>query len=343
MKYVLKFFLGACLLINSPFVLAQKKQGNLSSVVQISNYTTSAAISSSILATSLGGMNMFRWRMGATDSNGEKYASGGMSIQTRGGNSEGFLAGSAASSDTEDSPWSIWGTPVVSDFENKIAPLTSQGSIGIGLLGVEYRHEDDWIGGVSIGFDRLTATTLYNDGDLTGKGYTIAPYFVYQPTPTRAIDASFGLGKSNFNSVVGSVISAPVDDRKLVSLGITDVRQFGKFVAMLKGSYSIVSDEIAAFNSSDGQSNEATSTLLKQFKIGGQLSRTFGMATPFIAYYFLLNDFSANGGILKPVEYSEIGQLQFGVNVSKGMFFGSLSSQMEKDRRQLRLYVGVRY
>jgi hypothetical protein len=57
----------------------------------------------------------------------------------------------------------------------------------------------------------------------------------------------------------------------------------------------------------------------------------------------LMNDFSATGGLLQPKEYSVSGQYQLGLNASAGDFFGALVAQSEKDRKQLRAYVGVRY
>ena len=66
----------------------------------------------------------------------------------------------------------------------------------------------------------------------------------------------------------------------------------------------------------------------------------------FFALFGLLqtvNDFSATGGLLQPREYSATGQYQLGLNASAGDIFGALVAQYEKDRRQLRAYVGIRY
>ena len=302
------------------------KQGNLSSIGQVATYMTSGALSASLLAAALGGGGMMRWRLGQ----GDPFLPPGAA--------QGGLAAAA-----EDSPWSVWATPVRSSFKNEIAPLTSEGVVTLGLVGLEYRHDDELIAGLSLAFDRLSATTTYNAGDLKGNGYTLAPYLVYQPTPTRAFDISLGVGRANLDALVDGVSSMPVDARRLASVGVTEVKQAGKYLWMLKASYSLISDKVAAFTDSNAQASEATSTQLGQVRLGAQVSHSFGMVTPFVGYYGLFNNFKATGGTLQPKEYNVSGQWQLGLNFSKEPYFASVVSQLEKDRQQMRAYVGVRY
>jgi hypothetical protein len=324
LKYI-RWSWALVLMAPSMCVFAQLKpqKNNFSALTQVVSSTTASALSSSYLSSMLGGMGVLRWRIG------------------EGGLQDHGMGGTTASA--EDSPWSVWGTPVRSSFDNNIAPITSRGYVTLAIAGLEYRDDGPWMGGISLSIDDLSAQTTYNAGVLTGQGYTLAPYLVYQASPTRAFDFSYGRGQSNLSHHSAGVTSQPRDQRMLASMGVTDIHELGKTLVMLKASYSVISDKVPSFTSSDGTLNDATSTKLNQTKLGAQWMFPMGNFSPFVAYYKLMNDFSATGGLLQPKEYSVSGQYQLGLNASAGDFFGALVAQSEKDRKQLRAYVGVRY
>jgi hypothetical protein len=294
---------------------------NLAAVSQVVSTTTVNALSASYLSSMMGGMGVYRWRLGDSTLPGEP----------RGG-----LAAAA-----EESPWSVWATPVRSTFRNNIEPITSSGAVTLGIAGLEYRGDGPWMGGVTLSLDRLSATTHNSDpaslssGSLTGSGFTVAPYAVYQFSPTRALDMSWGGGRSNMD-FVGTTTSSPVDRRRLASVGLTDIHEVGQFFLMLKAAHSWTKD---AVDSSSGNSE----TLLKQTRLGAQLMWPGDTVSPFVAYYQLLNTLMVSGAGTAPVEYSSTGQVQLGLNVASGPVFGSLVALREHDRQQFRFYIGYRY
>ena len=297
------------------------QKSNLAAVTQVVSTTTVNALSASYLSSMMGGMGVYRWNLG--DASSPAGGSGG-------------LAASA-----EDSPWSIWATPVRSTFRNNIEPITSSGAVTLGILGLEYRGDGPWMGGVSLSLDRLSATTHNSaltpatSGSLTGSGFTVAPYAVYQFSPTRALDLSWGGGRSNMD-YISTTNSSPVDRRRLASVGLTDMHEVGQFFLMLKAAHSWTKDAVDA---STGNSE----TLLRQTRLGGQMMLPGETFSPFVAYYQLLNTLTAKGDGTAPVEYSSTGQLQLGLNVASGPLFGSMVLQHEKDRQQFRVYIGYRY
>lgn len=301
-----------------------ERKDNLSAVSRVVSTTTINALSNAYLSSMMGGMGVFRWRLGQA---GDAALGGG-------------LAAAA-----EDSPWSLWATPVRSTFNNNILPITSQGAVNLAIAGIEYRDEGPWMGGMTVSLDQLSASTQTisagstSSATLQGKGYTLAPYLVYQATPMRAIDMSIGAGRSNLEYVSASQTSQPVDHRRLASLGITDIHEWGKWLVMLKANYSVTLDQIVATAGTDGDSM----TKLKQSRVGGQLLYPGEVFSPFVAHYRLFNTLYASGGDTLPVEYSSTGQWQVGLNMSSGGFFGALVAQRERDRHQMRLYVGYRY
>lgn len=301
-----------------------ERKGNLSAVSQVVSTTTINALSNSYLSSMMGGMGVFRWRLGDSQD-----------VDGRGG-----LAGAA-----EDSPWSLWATPVRSTFHNNILPITSQGAVTLGIAGIEYRDDGPWMGGVTVSLDQLTATTqtlsagTTTSADLRGNGYTLAPYLVYQMTPLRAIDMSLGAGRSKLDYVSATKSTKPVDHRRLASVGITDMHEWGKMFVMLKANYNVTMDRIAASTGAD----DDTMTRLNQARLGAQLMYPGETFSPFVAHYRLFNTLRASGGDTQPVEYSSTGQWQFGLNMSSGGIFGAMVAQRERDRNQLRLYIGYRY
>ena len=295
------------------------QKSNLAAVSQVVSTTTVNALSASYLSSMMGGMGVYRWQLGDAS----------MPQDGR----TGLAAGD------ENTPWSIWATPVRSTFRNNIEPITSSGAVTLGILGLEYRGDGPWMGGVSLSLDRLSASTRNSvadsSGTLSGSGYTLAPYAVYQFSPTRALDLSWGGGKSHMD-YISTTSTTPVDRRRLASVGFTDMHDIGQFFLMLKAAHSWTKDAVDA---STGNSE----TLLKQTRLGAQLMMPGDTFSPFVAYYQLFNSFTATGAGTAPVEYSTTGQTQLGLNVASGPVFGSMVLQHEHGRQQFRIYIGYRY
>jgi len=322
MKQLIRLCLVTAVL-HVPVAQAQNnnQKSNLSAVSQVVSTTTVNALSASYLSSMMGGMGVFRWRLGDASDTGLG------------------LKGQAAGA--EDSPWSLWATPVRSTCRNNIEPITSSGAVTLAIGGLEYRGDGPWMGGVSLSLDHLSATTHNSGvspattGSLTGTGYTLAPYAIYQFSPTRALDMSWGMGRSSMDYVSTSS-SSPVDRRRLASVGLTDIHEMGRFFLMLKAGYSLTKDAVDA---STGNSE----TFLRQTRAGAQLMMPGDLYSPFVAYYQLYNRLSLKGDGTSPVEYSTVGQVQLGLNVASGPVFGSLVLQHERDRQQFRAYIGYRY
>lgn len=322
MKQLIRLCLVAVAL-QVPLAQAQgnNQKSNLSAVSQVVSTTTVNALSASYLSSMMGGMGVFRWRLGDASDTGLG------------------LKGQAAAA--EDSPWSLWATPVRSTFRNNIEPITSSGAVTLGIAGLEYRGDGPWTGGVSLSIDHLSANTRNSaaspvtTGSLTGSGFTLAPYAIYQFSPTRALDLSWGAGRSSMD-YVSTTNSNPVDHRRLASIGLTDIHDLGRYFLMLKAGYSLTKDAVYA---SSGNSE----TFLRQTRVGAQLMMPGELYSPFVAYYQLYNNLTLKGDGTSPVEYSTVGQVQLGLNVASGPMFGSLVLQHERDRQQLRAYIGYRY
>ncbi len=240
---------------------------------------------------------------------------------------------------------SLWATPVISGVENRIKPLTSEGTVKVLILGAEYAFSDQArVAGLAISKDWLDIDTTYNQGKVTGTGLTFSPYLAWQLNTEWTLDASLGVGSSSTTAKTPSLRSEPDLDRRFLSLGLTHARALGKWYLLSKASLTGSEDEVKAFVSSNGQTSAASTTRLNQLKLGVYAIYNRPTVSPFVAVYHLANDFSVSGASgVKPVEYSNTQQLQLGLNASSGPLYGALAYQAERGRSQWRLYGGIRY
>ncbi len=315
----------------------------INSIVSTTINNSFNAAYSSILP---GGGGLYRWSMSEfknyqpqnTYSNSDPFVGDqAFSYQI----TSGLKSGRAASD--EESNVSIWFTPVYSRFENSIEPLTSKGSVSLGLMGIEYNYEDEIIAGVTIALDKTRAQTIYNDGNLLGNGYTLAPYFVYQIDASRALDISFGAGRTQYESLVNGATSSPQTRRQLFSAGFTQAKISGKWMTLVKVGIAEMKDDVPVFVQGDNTNSDPSGTRMVQGKVGGQLSYRAGKFSPFVAGYMFSNNFTTYGTGTQPKEYTSTPQIQLGVNASSGPVFGAAVFQAERDRKQLRVYGGIRY
>jgi hypothetical protein len=317
-------------------------KGQLAGQSSAVSRATSSVLSTAILSNMLGGSGIFRMKIGTLEdcplSTLECVGDGA----DRGGRGLWRGGGVAAAGDS-DSNWSIWFTPARSSFANNVQPFTSKGDVTLGLVGLEYNHEDRLVGGVALSVDRLSATTTYNGGKLTGGGVTVSPYMVYSLNEAWLLDASFGVGRSNLDSQVGSVTGSPSTDRFFSSVGVTHLRMFGKATMMGKASFNYFNDDIKAYQSSDLVVNDPLQTKLSQFKIGGQVSYDAKPLVPFFGVYQYFNNLNSSAPARSSQEHSSTWQFAAGLNASHGIFYGSLSYQVERDKNQFRFYGGVRF
>lgn len=240
---------------------------------------------------------------------------------------------------------SLWATPVISGVDNRIKPLTSEGTVKVLILGAEHSSDDQQrVVGVAVSKDWLDIDTTYNQGSVTGTGLTVSPYLAYQINNDWSLDASLGVGQSTATAKTVTLRSEPEIDRRFLSVGLTRAQAQGSWFILYKAGMSSSEDKTKAFVSSSGQTSAGSTTRLNQLKLGIYAIYNRPLVSPFVAAYHLVNDFSVSGSsATKPKEYSSVQQLQVGLNASSGPLYGALAYQSERGRSQWRLYGGIRY
>ena len=314
-------------------------QGSLTPA-RAASIATSTAITSTIVNNPFGGFGVYRYRFGSNQAN----TSGGIALapsQTNGLNPKDYTGGIAGSYDWSN--WSVWGTPVVSQFKNNIAPNTSNGTVVLGLIGLEYNYDDRLISGLSLAADSTNSNTTYNGGTYKSTGLTVSPYMAYQINDSWLADLSAGFGGSNPTTTVGSSTGTTNYSRFFAAAGLTDRIEVDKFTFTPRVSYTMYKDSLDAYTSSTNTYNPALTTYLYQTKLGAQVSYDAKIMNPFVAAYQIFNTWSASQPNTPPSVYPSTYQLMAGINASKGIFYGTVAYQIERSSSQFRLYGGLRF
>jgi len=317
-------FFGGYLFLCS-LALAQKSNTNANNAVPARSATlaTSQAITNVIIQNTFSGFGAFRFRLGE---------------QAQPQEGVGMAAG-------EDSNWSIWATPVVSSFKNNIAPYTSTGRVALALAGIEYNYNDFMISGVSLAFDSTNSNTNYNGGTYKSTGTTLSPYLVYQINDAWMTDWSVGFGSSKpttTSSLYGTGNTS--SDRFFAAAGLSHRAELSApFVLSQRVSYNYYRDDLAGYTSSNNTINIPFSSYLYQTKLGATLAYEKPGFSPFITVSQIFNQqrYSIEGQ--SPSSFGSTYQTITGVNVSKGIVYGTAAYQMERGATQFRIYGGIRF
>lgn len=324
--------------VNANGQSSNTNQGSLTPA-RAASIATSTAITSTIVNNPFGGFGVYRYRFGANGQNGS--ATGLALAPNQNSDSNAFSGGLAGSADFSN--WSVWATPVVSQFKNNVAPNTSNGTVVLGLVGLEYNLDDRLISGISLAADSTNSNTTYNGGTYKSTGLTVSPYIAYQVSDSWLADLSAGYGGSNPTTTVGSSTGTTNYTRFFAAAGLSNRIQLDKFTITPRASYTMYKDSLDAYTSSTGTYNSELTTYLYQTKVGAQASYDAKIMSPFIAAYQIINTWSASQAGTPSSVYPSTYQLIAGINASKGIFYGTVAYQMERSASQFRLYGGLRF
>jgi hypothetical protein len=316
-----------------------------SSSIQSATQTTSNALNSIILGNAMGGSGGFKLKLGSSpqfnhfsvlDKNDNNQISGTASSREESGQ-----GGIAASPDFSN--WSIWATPVVSGFKNNIAPYTSNGTVSIALMGLEYNYDDTIISGLSYAYSSVNANTTYNGGTLKSVSKTISPYLVYILNDRWMLDTSAGFGQATPETNVSGVTGKTSSQSFFATVGGTNTIEIGKVLVRPRASYTVYKDYLAGYINSANTANAPLTSWLYQTKLGGTVSYEAKPFSPFISAYSIFNNWSMTPSTTAPSAYPSTYQVQIGANVSNGPFYGTAAFQFQKSTSQFTIYGGIRF
>ncbi len=333
-------------LVCTSIALAQSNSNNNAAAntsARASTQITSGTLSSILVTNPFGNSGAFRFRFGNNNQDENLAVPKTASRTPDSNNLPGLSGGISGAGDFSN--WSIWATPVVSQFKNNIQPYTSNGTVVIGMAGLEYSHEDILISGISVAVNDTNSNTTYNNGTYKTQGVTVSPYAVYQINDLLMLDGSVGVGGSNPTTSAGGATGTTSYNSTFAVMGLTNRTDFRDFLLTPRVSYSYYVDKLGAYTNSLGSYNSAYNTYLGQTQLGAQLAYDTKLgAQPFISAYQFFNSWNSNQmAITAPSVYPSTYRLTAGVNASKGIFYGTVSYQIEKSVSQFRIYGGFRF
>ena len=313
--------------VAAPHVHAQASDTNTNNAVpaRAASLATAQAINNVITQNPFAGSGTFRFRLGQGQPSAPSLAS------------SGIAAG-------DSSNWSLWATPVVTTFRNTINPYTSNGTVALALAGAEYNFDDVMIAGVSVAGDSTSSHTNYNGGTYKSTGVTVSPYLVYQINNAWMTDWSAGFGSSQPSTSSSTYGNGNTNaNRFFASAGLSNRSEWGRWFITPRANFTYYRDYLAGYTSSNNTVNNPLTSYLYQTKVGATLAYDQPGFSPFVTLYQIFNSQTYSVAGQAPSVYPSTYQAITGVNVSKGLFYGTVAYQMEKGGAQFRIYGGVRF
>lgn len=253
-------------------------------------------------------------------------------------------------------PWNGWFALAQNNVGYTFQPLQSSGNVGLALAGIDYTFGNNVILGLAASWDRTRISTTFNNGNLNGSGYMLAPYIAVPFARSWVFDASAGWGKADLsqvdNSVAGGVTGTTTDKRTFGSLGLSYATNAGKWQFTGKGVYMSAEDRVAQFTLSDRTSIAANTTRISQLRIGAQAAYDAGGLVPFLGLHYIYDvqrpvQAAINGQT--PSNDRDAWQVQAGMNfysrgpVSGSILFSSDTARSQVKNNQLMGNIAIRF
>ncbi len=183
--------------------------------------------------------------------------------------------------------WNVWGAFSRSNIGYEFTPLQSSGSVNVYLAGVDYTFNNNVIFGVAAAVDRTDVDLNFSGGKLTGNGVTVAPYLGIAINKNLAFDGTVGFGRTNVDTVVGTVTGSTRSDRNVGSLGLTYRQVIGALSLSGRGAFLTVRDKLGAYTLSNGTFVPDGTVNLSQVRFTGQAAYTLGPVTPYVSLTYI--------------------------------------------------------
>jgi hypothetical protein len=202
-----------------------------------------------------------------------------------------LAGGTGAAAAPGGTQWNVWGAYSRSSIAYNFAPLQSSGAVNVYLAGIDYTFDNNVILGVATAVDRTDVDLNFSGGKLTGNGVTVAPYLGVVINKNLAFDATLGGGRTNVDTVVGTVAGSTRTDRTVGSMGLTYREVIGAWSLTGRGALLSVHDKLGAYTLTNGTFVPDGTVNVTQIRILGQVAYTSGAITPYASLSYI-NDIS---------------------------------------------------
>ena len=250
--------------------------------------------------------------------------------------------------------WNAW----VAYSQSKVGytPMQANGTVDVGVVGVDYALSNNVILGVALAGDRTRISTGFNGGSLNGNGYTISPYIGVALSRSLTLDATLGTGRTKQDLNVGAGVTGSLTNRRTVgSIGLSYRHQGGgnwQFTG--RGALLAVEDRLGAFTLSNGGLVSDGTVNVTQMRLSGQAGYKMGAVTPYVGLTYVYDIHRTNiqpfaGQLQTPANDRDAWTPVIGLRFnSAGSLYGGIQYSSEQSRSQVKnnqilLNLGIRF
>ncbi|MFN0163520.1 MAG: autotransporter outer membrane beta-barrel domain-containing protein [Burkholderiales bacterium] len=183
--------------------------------------------------------------------------------------------------------WNAWAAYSHSNVAFNFAPRQSSGNIEVGMAGVDYTLASRVIVGVAVAGDRTRIGLNFNGGNVSGSGWTIAPYVGIPLNRNWALDATVGMGRTNVDVNSGGGTGTYRSERTIGALGASYRGGTGNWQLSGRGGLLFANDRLGSYTLSNGTFISDGKVNVTQLRIGGQAGYNFGGVVPYVGLTYI--------------------------------------------------------
>lgn len=256
------------------------------------------------------------------------YSSGNVGFVSATGRGE---VGASAGSDAQR--FGVWGNFAGTSFSEDQAAINSDGQVYTFAMGADYLATNWMIAGLSLGYERQSVNTNFNQGTWDSNGLVVAPYVVLQLIPNKLfLDATVGyVGQSiNLERSNGSISADTTGTRFFMSSNLQANLEYGKFLVrpIVGAMWMYQGIEGYQETGTGAQNVQDTTVHFGRMIAGSQVGYNFGNVQPFVLaqyqYDFKSDMPTVGAGQIQPVVYRNSALVGAGVlfNISRRLSSG---------------------
>ena len=199
-----------------------------------------------------------------------------------------FELGSGKNAGNSDTPVGIWADGAWSKFDGSKAGSDFDGHAVSGMIGGDVTL-DRWIVGLAMGYENTDVDTKFNNGNVSGNGYTVAPYAAYRIDNTFSVDALLGFSWLNYDQnridpAVGTQVTGSTNANRYFG-GANVVGNWSRDQVNLSGKVGTfyLSERQGAFTESDGTAVARQTLNIGTVSVGGRVGYQLDMVEPYVS------------------------------------------------------------
>ena len=269
--------------------------------------------------TITGGFTQGTWTKTGSVGTPNKYAG---NAQRQGG---GFAdSGTGASAGTGDNRFGVWSNFTGTGFTESQSAIATSGQVYSFVIGGDYRINDWVMGGLSVGYERQSIDTNFNNGTWDANGAVVAPYVLVQLIPNQLyLDATAGyVGNSiDLTRNNGGITGDTSGTRFFMASNLTATLSSGNFQFRPSIGANWMYQGISGYQETGtgAQNVQDTTVHFGQFLAGGQVGYQFGNVQPYLlaqyVYAYKYDLPTVGPGQTQPIAYKN------SANVGGGILF----------------------